>query len=69
VDGVVMPGSRTTVFSFVVRRGQEGWSCASAQNTDVVPGAETNVVDEEGRLRAADYRTGAGASSDAEDGR
>ena len=37
-------------------RTPDGWRCASAHNTDVVPGAETNVVDEGGRLRAADYR-------------
>lgn len=56
VEGVADPGARMNVFSFVVHRMPEGWSCASAHNTDVVPGAETNVVDESGRLRAADYR-------------
>ena len=59
VAGAAGPGTRTNVFSFVVRRAGERWSCASAQNTDVVPGAETNVVDEAGRLRPADYREGA----------
>ncbi len=58
-EGVTRPGERTTVFSFVVHRTPDGWSCASAQNTDVVPGMETNVIDEEGRLRGADYREGA----------
>jgi uncharacterized protein (TIGR02246 family) len=55
-DGVASPGVRMTIFSFVVHRTPEGWSCASAQNTDVVPGVETNVVDDEGRLRPVDFR-------------
>ena len=50
------PGTRTTIFSFVVHRTPEGWRCASAHNTDVVPGMETHVVDAEGHLRPADYR-------------
>lgn len=55
-QGIARPGERTTIFSFVVRRGPEGWRCASAHNTDVVPGRETNIVDEQGRLGAASYR-------------
>lgn len=54
------PGRRVTLFSFVVRRGpgaEGGWLCLSAQNTDVVAGAETHVRDEStGELRAVDYR-------------
>jgi uncharacterized protein (TIGR02246 family) len=57
VGQVESPGPRMNVFSFVVHRGPDGWSCASAHNTDVVPGRETNVVDASGRLRAVDYRT------------
>jgi uncharacterized protein (TIGR02246 family) len=56
VDDVAAPSGRTNIFSFVVRRTPDGWRCASAHNTDVVPGMETNVVDEEGRLRSVDYR-------------
>ena len=56
IDGINAPQARTTIFSFVVHRGESGWSCASAHNTDVVPGAETNVIDEAGRFRSADYR-------------
>lgn len=56
VAGVAKPGTRTNIFSFVVHRSPRGWSCASAHNTDVVPNMETNVVDADGRLRAADYR-------------
>lgn len=48
-------GERRTVFSFVMRRGDGGWRCAAAHNTDVVPGAETHVRTEAG-LRPADYR-------------
>ena len=56
IGAVARPRARTNVFSFVVHRTGDGWRCASAHNTDVVPGAETNVVDEGGRLRPADYR-------------
>jgi uncharacterized protein (TIGR02246 family) len=54
---VAAPGTRTNIFSFVVHRTPDGWRCASAHNTDVVPGMETNLVDAEGRLRSVDYRT------------
>ena len=50
------PGERRTLFSFVMRKGATGWRCASAHNTDVVPGAETHVRDGAGTLRPADYR-------------
>lgn len=56
VGTVAAPRARTNIFSFVVHRGADGWRCASAHNTDVVPGAETNIVDDEGRLRGVDYR-------------
>ncbi len=58
VGEVANPGTRTNVFTFVVRRTPEGWSCAAAHNTDVVPHAETNVVGGDGRLAPADYRRG-----------
>ena len=60
--GVEAPAPRTNIFSFVVRRTDGGWRCASAHNTDVVPGMETNVVDAEGRLRGVDYRRGEGGA-------
>ncbi len=56
VGTVRQPGERRTVFSFVMRRGPDGWRCASAHNTDVVPGAETHVRDAEGVLHSADYQ-------------
>jgi uncharacterized protein (TIGR02246 family) len=56
IDGIDDPQVRTTIFSFVVHRSESGWSCASAHNTDVVPGAETNVIDASGQFRSADYR-------------
>ena len=58
VRGAAGPGARRNVFSFVVHRTPDGWRCASAHNTDVAPGAETNVVDDEGRLRSVDYGAG-----------
>jgi uncharacterized protein (TIGR02246 family) len=54
------PAARMNVFSFVVHRTAGGWRCASAHNTDVVPGMETNLVDAEGRIRPVDYRGSGG---------
>lgn len=48
---------RTTILTFVLRRGDAGWLAIAAQNTDVVPGSETLVGDGEG-LVARDYRPG-----------
>ena len=56
VGDVAQPGTRHNIFSFVVHKTPDGWRCASAQNTDIVPGMETNVVDAQGRLRSVDYR-------------
>lgn len=56
VDDVSEPGQRRNIFTFVVQRQAQGWLCVAAHNTDVVPGAETHVVDSDGRLVAADYR-------------
>jgi uncharacterized protein (TIGR02246 family) len=59
IGNISKPGSRATIFSFVVHRTGDRWQCASAQNTDVVPGMETNVVGDDGTVRSANYRTGA----------
>jgi uncharacterized protein (TIGR02246 family) len=58
IGNIKEPGSRTTIFSFVVHRVDGGWRCASAQNTDVIRGMETNVLGEDGIFRSANYRTG-----------
>lgn len=50
------PAARTTILSFVVHRRAGGWSCASAQNTDIVPHMETNLVEPDGTFRAVRYR-------------
>ncbi|MEM1041403.1 MAG: SgcJ/EcaC family oxidoreductase [Bacteroidota bacterium] len=57
IGTVEHPGPRTTVFSFVLHRTDAGWRCASAQNTDVVPGKETHIVDDAGAFGSVDYRT------------
>ncbi len=62
------PGPRTTIFSFVVHRTAGGWRCASAQNTDVVPGMETHLRAADGTLRAVDYRRAEDGGRKAEDG-
>ncbi len=56
VAGIARPQPRMNLFTFVVHRVGEAWRCAAAHNTDIVPGMETNVTDEAGRLRAVDYR-------------
>ena len=53
---VSSPGVRRTIFTFVVHREGEQWSCAAAQNTDIVPAMETHVRDEAGNLIPIDYR-------------
>ena len=32
------PQTRQTIFSFVMRKSEHGWLCASAQNTDIILG-------------------------------
>jgi uncharacterized protein (TIGR02246 family) len=58
VADISRPGLRTNIFSFVMRLVGDAWLCASAHNTDVQSHMETNVVDDAGRLRGANYRTG-----------
>src|SRR5690625_621207 len=49
--GGARPAPRHTILSFVVHRSEEGWSCVSAQNTDIVPQQETNLMDQDGAFR------------------
>jgi uncharacterized protein (TIGR02246 family) len=57
IGGVEAPQRRRSLFSFVVHHTPHGWRCASAHNTDIAPGMETNVIGADGRLRPVDYRT------------
>ena len=50
-------GARTTILVFVLARGPEGWLGVAAQNTDVVPGAETQVAGQ-GGLSPGRHRSG-----------
>jgi uncharacterized protein (TIGR02246 family) len=56
VGEVAKPQTRQNIFSFVVHRVPEGWSCASAHNTDVIPHMKANVVEADGQLRSVNYR-------------
>jgi len=49
-------GERRNIFSFIVIKKGVNWECVSAQNTDIVPGKETNLVDNEGNFRSVNYR-------------
>lgn len=50
------PQVRQTIFTFIAQQVGEKWLCAAAHNTDIVPGKETNIIDEKGVLRSVDYR-------------
>ena len=56
IGAITTPQSRQTIFSFVVHRVSEGWRCASAHNTDVVPRMETNIIGDDGEFRSVNYR-------------
>ena len=56
IDDVDDPRPRRTLFTFVVQQTPQGWRCAAAHNTDVVPGSETNVIDAQGAMRSVSYR-------------
>lgn len=62
VGEVEKPRVRRTLFSFVVRRRDGTWTCASAHNTDVAPGSETNVIGPDGKMRSVSYRTSTASS-------
>ena len=49
-------GARSTVMVFVLHRDSTAWRCVAAQNTDIAPGAETQVARTDG-LTPTDYRT------------
>ncbi|MCC5913276.1 MAG: SgcJ/EcaC family oxidoreductase [Balneolaceae bacterium] len=52
------PEMRFNIFTFVVRKKEDNsWICVAAQNTDIVPGKETNMV-KDGEISAVDYRDG-----------
>lgn len=53
---VTTPQLRQSLFSFVVQKFDDHWLCVSAHNTDIVPGSETNIVDEDGSIKSVDYR-------------
>ena len=54
--GVDVPSIRQNIFSFVAEKREDHWICVSAHNTDIIPGAETNIVDEEGKMKSISYR-------------
>ncbi|QBQ41252.1 SgcJ/EcaC family oxidoreductase [Sphingobacterium psychroaquaticum] len=49
-------GLRQNLFLFVIQRLQDRWLAVSAQNTDIVIGAETNIRRADGTLVPTDYR-------------
>lgn len=55
-DSVSNPKLRQNIFTFVVQQFENGWLCVSAHNTDIVPGAETNIVSEDSKIKSVSYR-------------
>ncbi|MDR9415991.1 MAG: SgcJ/EcaC family oxidoreductase [Gracilimonas sp.] len=51
-----VPSIRQNIFSFVVQKFGKNWKCVSAHNTDIIPGAETNIIDEAGNFKSVNYR-------------
>lgn len=48
-DGIIDPGPRRGVFTFVCLRRPDGtWLAVTGHNTDIVPGAQTHVVASDG---------------------
>ena len=47
---------RFSIMVFVAERSPEGWIVQTAQNTDIIPGMETNAVSD-GAMGAVDYRS------------
>lgn len=56
-ESVSQPALRQTVFSFVAQRFESGWNCVSAHNTDIEPGADTHIINEEGIMKSVSYRS------------
>ena len=56
IQGIEEPGKRKNLFTFVMQKSGENWVCVAAHNTDIVPGAETHIVDKDGKIGPADYR-------------
>jgi len=56
IDQVKNPGKRQTIFTFVTKKFDNNWKCVAAQNTDIVRGAETNIIDEKGIFKSVSYR-------------
>jgi len=55
VDDDTNPDTRQTNFTFTAHKKANSWSCASAHNTDIVPGKETHII-RDGKIKAVDYR-------------
>lgn len=56
VHDIKQPSVRKNIFTFVAQQVDDQWLCVAAHNTDIVPGKETNVIDQNGNLKAVDYR-------------
>lgn len=55
---VSIPSIRQNIFTFVLEKSDDHWICISAHNTDIVPGAETNIIDKDGNFQSVSYRKG-----------
>ncbi|MDR9417593.1 YybH family protein [Gracilimonas sp.] len=53
---VETPSLRQNIFTFVVQKIGDSWKCVASQNTDIISGAETNIIDQEGNFKSVNYR-------------
>lgn len=56
VGEIQRPGNRRNIFTFVMKKANDRWICVAAHNTDIISGAETQIVDKDGKTGPADYR-------------
>ena len=49
--------SRNNILLFICKKYPESWKCEAVQNTEIVPGKETFIIDAEGKQSAVNYGT------------
>lgn len=55
VEGISKTAQRHNILLFVCKRYNESWMCEAVQNTEIVPGKETFVVDDKGNRSTVNY--------------
>ncbi|MEM1136661.1 MAG: SgcJ/EcaC family oxidoreductase [Bacteroidota bacterium] len=53
---VAKPQNRYNILVFVLKKEGDRWMCHTAQNTEIMQGKETFIIDESGKAKAVSYR-------------